>query len=651
MHGKGAEYIMDENLKNSETNNGSAADEQNQTLPEAEELGTTEPSVVSEPELVESEATAAPAPAPEAIQPSDAVVTPAPVTQTEAPAIIQSSEVVPTPSPAKKHASKKARVIIAIILAVALLAAGAAAYLVTRSLHQPTDSDTKSSKVVKDTDDVPDTNVPTTSTPAVTYPKSSYHIKTWNYKAASIDTRIKLPAKVTKYKYYTVATLDDGSTLSKLLTDSTNADAPYETVYFVVTTSKVVFVNNLSTTDFDGKSYGVDTIEATIPEFNPTEAITYSGQTFSTFDTEGIEKGLGIYDSSDTITPLTTTEAGNKFYQVTSTVSGIKDYNVRVYDLATPDARTHRYLLDSAKISNDDGTLKVTWADSSNKTATFSNPVRGCSQGYANSDAVLTFSPDLSTAVKVGTVTATGKPVYRLTTASFVKGLYDEYASGRDNDKISLDEFKTKPTHVVFQDGLGKWILLQNSNYGPNGECGKPVIYLYPTKTTSVNVAVGANVTVSDPLYPAGGWKKVVAQTDGTLSYNGRSYDSLFWEGKGYGVYPDTSTVGSVVPQSKLLGTVRQQLAAQGLNAKETNDFMAFWSSRLPQTPYVKLTWLTTKQMNELAPLSISPMPQTAIRVFLDAEGLQKPVSLVPQSFSVPARQGFTVVEWGGLLR
>lgn len=646
MHNKGAENSMDENLKNSENNDELGVVDQGQALPVSDRVDTS--NVVSP----EPEGPIAPdlSPTPETAQPTE-VIAPDPVVQAEAPIAAQTSEpVLPVP-PTKKGLSKKTKSIIAIILAATLLAAGIVAYFVVRSLNQAADSDAKSSKVVKDTDTA-DADASTTDKAVATYPKASYHIKAWNYKKAPIDTRIKLPAKVSSnYTYYTVATLDDGATLSKMLTDDTNEEAPGEVAYFVVTSSKVVYVSNLSVSYLEGSNpYGTDVIEVTIPEFNPTESVTYDGQTFITTDTYGNEYGLSNYKSGYTVTSLTTTKTGNKFYQITSAVGDITDYGVRAYDLVTPDGRSHRYQLESAMISNDDATLKVTWTDGSNKAVTFSNPVRGCSAGYANSNAVLGFSPDISTAIKVGTVAATGKPAYRLTTAGFVQGLYDEYSAGRDIDKISLDAYKTKLTHIVFQDGFGKWILLQNNNYGPNGECGKPVIYLYPTKTTSVNVMVGADVTVSDPIYPANGWRNVTAQPNGALKYNGRSYESLFWEGKGHGLYPSVGMFGTVVPQGKLLGTLRAQLAAQGLNTKETNDFMDFWSDHLPKTPYVKLTWLTKAQIDELAPLRITPKPTTVIRVFLDAKGLNAPVSLVPQTLTAPSRQGFTVVEWGGLI-
>ena len=100
-----------------------------------------------------------------------------------------------------------------------------------------------------------------------------------------------------------------------------------------------------------------------------------------------------------------------------------------------------------------------------------------------------------------------------------------------------------------------------------------------------------------------------------------------------------------------MLATIEKQLASQGLQGQEITDFISFWKPNLPKEPYVRLTWLTLPQINVLAPLQVSPSPNTTIRVFLDFEGLSKPISLPAQEFNSPQREGFTLVEWGGLAR
>ena len=149
---------------------------------------------------------------------------------------------------------------------------------------------------------------------------------------------------------------------------------------------------------------------------------------------------------------------------------------------------------------------------------------------------------------------------------------------------------------------------------------------------------------------PSGGWKNVLAQPNGSLSYKGQVYDSLYWEGYGQGLYPDVVS-GTIVKSSDAAATIRTQLIQQGLNDREINDFLVFWQPKLPNHAYTRLTWLSKSQIDRLAPLTIQPTPQTTIRVFLDFEGINQPLDLPAQHFYTPKRTGFTLVEWGGLLR
>ncbi|MFA6250118.1 MAG: hypothetical protein WC686_01280 [Candidatus Shapirobacteria bacterium] len=276
----------------------------------------------------------------------------------------------------------------------------------------------------------------------------------------------------------------------------------------------------------------------------------------------------------------------------------------------------------------------------------------GC--GGNSFNVIKAASPLISNKVNAG-VTNNNEPVYQIIDpqSPFIKELYGNYAKvyNRANSEapITLSDFVRQKSHFIYQDALGDWQIFINSKYGYFGECAKPVIYLYPPKETPVTVKVAANITQSEPKYPAAGWT-VLAKPSGELIYSGQSYPYLFWEGKGLGEYPNYQNRGVVVTQKDLVATLYSQLSQLGLNEKESADFMDFWTAKLPTTPYVRLTWLTTDDMNKLAPLSVNPRPDTAIRIFLEFEGLDEPVSLTPQTLSAPPRQGFTLVEWGGLL-
>ena len=190
--------------------------------------------------------------------------------------------------------------------------------------------------------------------------------------------------------------------------------------------------------------------------------------------------------------------------------------------------------------------------------------------------------------------------------SELVKKLYENYKIGRDYPEadpiVSLEEFANQKNHFLWKDGLGDWQIFVNQEFAPMAECGKPVIYLYPEKKTEVKVTVGAKISKSEPEYPKNGWQ-VTAYPEGKLIFQGKEYESLFWEGLGEGVYPDLRNEGTMVRQTEMVEILNKQLKQLGLNEKEARDFMEFWQVRLPKTPWVRLTWFGTREMDRLAPL------------------------------------------------
>lgn len=288
------------------------------------------------------------------------------------------------------------------------------------------------------------------------------------------------------------------------------------------------------------------------------------------------------------------------------------------------------------------------------KTAKY-DTIRPIARGCGGSMDGITTMPGLTEnqLKKVGT-TKSGETVYGFKDeeANVYKISYDEYKKSRElNDEkiISKAEFIANSAVMIFKNSLNGYLVYVRNDYAPYYSCGKPVVYLYPTQKTTVSVKVGATVEVSEPLYEENGWQNVVAEPSGRLTYKGSTYSSLFWEGTGYGAYP-TIASGTIVRRADAAATIRIQLAMQGLNENEINDFMAYWEDKIPNKPYVRLTWFSKSQIDSLAPLYVSKKPDTTIRVFLDMGGLDEKILLPPQMFAAPERKGFTVVEWGGLV-
>ncbi len=275
--------------------------------------------------------------------------------------------------------------------------------------------------------------------------------------------------------------------------------------------------------------------------------------------------------------------------------------------------------------------------------------VRGCGAGGGVSRADNVSSDQF---VETGK-TASGAQLYTFKNphATIIQKAYEEYVAYYKEDlsqtTLSKEEFIQQHGVLAYKTKDGEWLIFTRNSLSPSYGCAKPVVYLYPTVTQRVAVQVSADVKKSEPTYPSGGWV-VTAQPNGTISYDGKNYDSLFWEGPGTGTYP-AITSGIVVKREKALETIKKQLKQQGLTPKEQTDFINFWQDKIPRKPFVRLTWLVTAQMEQLAPLRITPEPDSMKRIFLDMAGLDRMIKIPAQKLTGFERKGFTVVEWGGL--
>lgn len=352
---------------------------------------------------------------------------------------------------------------------------------------------------------------------------------------------------------------------------------------------------------------------------------------------------------------LMATLGESKLYRVEKAYSDTKLTNIS-YEISLPVGLTVSLDYQPNTLSLE----KYTWTNGDKPTVvdyrgvqsfdTLAGIARGCG-GTTNS---VTRSDELkvSDLVAVGK-TDKGREVYmpKDPNATLLIKAYEEYVQFNEYDKsikvVSKEEFIKRHGLVLIKNNDNQILAYARQSLAPAYGCAKPVIYLYPTKPTVVNVRVGADVKVSEPLYPSSGWT-VTAQPNGQLSYMGATYGSLFWEGPGHGEYPGI-TKGTIVKRADAETVIRKQLVAQNLNKTEIADFMEFWSDRIPNKPYIRLTWLNTAQLDALAPLYVTPKPDTTIRVFLDMAGYDAPISIAPQKLHSTPRKGFTLVEWGGL--
>jgi len=173
----------------------------------------------------------------------------------------------------------------------------------------------------------------------------------------------------------------------------------------------------------------------------------------------------------------------------------------------------------------------------------------------------------------------------------------------------------------------------------------KPAIYLYPEEDSFVNIKlkVRGMITKDIPEYNDG-WNVFVTK-EGLID---KKYDYLFYEALLFKV--KLSESGWVVKYENLNQWFKDNLEKLGLNEKEKNQFIEYWLKELPGANYYEIRLVDKKFLDENMALNISPKPDTEIRLLFSFKPLQKEVTLEEPEIVIPKRNGFTVVEWGGIL-
>ncbi len=236
--------------------------------------------------------------------------------------------------------------------------------------------------------------------------------------------------------------------------------------------------------------------------------------------------------------------------------------------------------------------------------------------------------------------------------------------SGPDESYEVIDNVPswTKLKELGYQNGNGPWIFTEYcGHYGwvnssdsnisvyLGAQWGKPVIYIYPEKETDVHVEL--ELTTSDlyTTYPRynNGWD-VTAYPDGSLlnKADGTHHKYLFWESVNARTGFDFSK-GFCVAGSDTESFLKEKLTYMGLTEEEMNEFIVYWLPKMEHNKYNLIAFQGEVYTNS-AKLSITPTPDSLLRIFMTYVPLEKAVDIEPQQLETFERKGFTVVEWGG---
>ncbi|MCF6270009.1 MAG: hypothetical protein L3J41_09870 [Melioribacteraceae bacterium] len=177
----------------------------------------------------------------------------------------------------------------------------------------------------------------------------------------------------------------------------------------------------------------------------------------------------------------------------------------------------------------------------------------------------------------------------------------------------------------------------------------KPNIYLYPETIQQLSVLLdfpkGGFVTISDPEYQ-NGWN-VTVDPNGLID---NKYGFLFYECK----VPDSwqYKYGWFVNKTNFEEFFTNNLESYGFLGKEIEDFINYWLPIFSDYDNLIVYPQVDSEIEELIVLKIINQPNSIRRLFyvITDYSSQIKIPLTP-IFNSINREGFTVMEWGVILK
>ncbi len=245
-------------------------------------------------------------------------------------------------------------------------------------------------------------------------------------------------------------------------------------------------------------------------------------------------------------------------------------------------------------------------------------------------------------------VSIKGKEIYdygKLEIGSIHYGLtYNNGAIFQFDNKDAVEgDYSTQCLEVIYDSS-------KKSGEVKTSECGgiaKPILYLYPKKTTNVTVSF------EHPEYLQTTYPKFDNQWKVTAHKNGDLYDSnhqyyygLYWDEKKVH-FVDFST-GFYVEKENAISFLEEKLDKIGFNRKEANEFIMYWLPILEKNEKNLVYFELTEERESYQKIHISPKPDSLLRVVIHVKKVDKKTSIKEEKLSTFKRNGFVAVEWGG---
>jgi hypothetical protein len=191
----------------------------------------------------------------------------------------------------------------------------------------------------------------------------------------------------------------------------------------------------------------------------------------------------------------------------------------------------------------------------------------------------------------------------------------------------------------------------------------KPVIYCYSEKPIHFDLKLNTvgKLSFAYPLLKENQtWSMNLENNELTEVKSKQKYPYLFWESQQENVYfngaifkQDQAEINaSIVSKSQVVPFLDSTLTVLGFNSQEKTDFITYWGPRMQNANYYLIQFLQNNECEQIASYEINPKPDHLNRfymLFMENETNEFPYFTLPQKLKPLERNGFYMVDWGGI--
>lgn len=214
------------------------------------------------------------------------------------------------------------------------------------------------------------------------------------------------------------------------------------------------------------------------------------------------------------------------------------------------------------------------------------------------------------------------------------------YLGHKESDAHATPTVQQRASYFLDDDGQ------LSSDFSHIQIVKKPALYLYPKKTTKIEVRLSPDGKVIRTIPDYNHRWRVKVREDGMID---GQYRYLFYEAA-LDKKIELPRKGWSVRRDDLGGWFDTNLPEMGLNRAEAADLKEYWIGNLPESPFYTIRLIEPSVVNQRLGLKIHPKPDRLLRVLLSFTPSGKAEKIKAPKLAEFRRKGFTAVEWGGIL-